>query len=254
MLSRTPQGFNHATFSSPPVDGSLSIPELFDYNGLHSPDHPAFVYSDKSVRRTITWSHASRAVNRAASFIRQQVEQNGPHNDRSIVIAILANLGTSYSTCRTARFTLANYNKLKDTFTSSTMIMGILRAGYQAFPISTRHSPDSIAQLLLRTRSKFLIIGRDPASLELATSACALPSIGGVVGDFVTKLSPISWEDIHVHADAPFSRVPPHHPSPTDLALILHSSGNGNSRVVISALTLTRALQEQRRHRQRSFE
>ncbi|KAF8904606.1 hypothetical protein CPB85DRAFT_967094 [Mucidula mucida] len=222
MLSRTPQGFNHATFSSPPVDGSLSIPELFDYNGLHSPDHPAFVYSDKSVRRTITWSHASRAVNRAASFIRQQVEQNGPHNDRSIVIAILANL---------------------DTFTSSTMIMGILRAGYQAFPISTRHSPDSIAQLLLRTRSKFLIIGRDPASMELATSACALPSIGGVVGDFVTKLSPISWEDIHVHADAPFSRVPPHHPSPTDLALILHSSGTTSSSPKIVRITHLALLQ-----------
>ncbi|KAF9042789.1 acetyl-CoA synthetase-like protein [Hymenopellis radicata] len=222
MLSCAPQGFDRATFSPPPVDGSLSIPELFDYNGVHSPDHPAFVYSDKSSLRTITWSHASHAVNRAASFIRQQVEQNGPHNDRATIIAILANL---------------------DTFTSSTMIMGIIRAGYQAFPISTRHSPDSIAQLLLRTRSKFLIVGRDLASMELATSACALPSIGGVVGDFVTKLTPISWDDIHVHADTSFSRVPPHHPRPTDLALILHSSGTTSSSPKIVRITHLALLQ-----------
>ena len=44
----TRQGLDHATFSPPPVDGSLSIPEIYEYNGRHSPDHPAFVYSVKS--------------------------------------------------------------------------------------------------------------------------------------------------------------------------------------------------------------
>lgn len=51
-LVPTKQGHTSATFHPPPIDGTLSVPELFEYHSQHSPDHPLFVYAD-SVPRSV---------------------------------------------------------------------------------------------------------------------------------------------------------------------------------------------------------
>jgi hypothetical protein len=76
----TPQGYNSPTFHPPPVDGTLCIPEIFEYHAAHSPEHPLFIYayeasssvdggsSDHGVR-TIKYPEAWRMMQRAARIV-----------------------------------------------------------------------------------------------------------------------------------------------------------------------------------------
>lgn len=87
------------TFSPPPLDGLLTIPELFDWHRDHSPDHPIFVYSTSAEDRTeITFKQGIDAAHRAGALLADRLvklglrpsaaEHDGP------IIAILAATGT----------------------------------------------------------------------------------------------------------------------------------------------------------------
>lgn len=113
--------------------------------------------------------------------------------------------------------------------------MGILRAGHQAFPISTvTTTPAGIAHLLQHTRAKYLLVGVDPVSQALACAALRVPSIGGTIGDNVKAAPMPSFEELFTEAEYEREPVPPIHPRQTDPCLILPSSGacaaSGNDR------------------------
>jgi acyl-CoA synthetase (AMP-forming)/AMP-acid ligase II len=76
----TPQAASSATFKAPPIDGSLSIPEMWEYNRTHSPEHPLFVYKKDGVVKTITWSEAMRATHTAARIVRSKL---GPPTEKT---------------------------------------------------------------------------------------------------------------------------------------------------------------------------
>lgn len=63
------QSLKSLTFHPPPLDGSLLIPEFFDWHYEHSPDHPIFHYEDVGTIKTLNWSDFIPAVHRAARFI-----------------------------------------------------------------------------------------------------------------------------------------------------------------------------------------
>ena len=64
-----PQGVNSATFVAPPVDGSLNLHQLFDFNSEHSPDHPLYVYeSQQGAVKTMTWGEAANGFHRATKL------------------------------------------------------------------------------------------------------------------------------------------------------------------------------------------
>ena len=68
----TPQGRNSATFHLHPLDGTLSVPELFEYDAVHSPNHPLFVYPDPDApdrTRTICYPEALRLIHRTALIV-----------------------------------------------------------------------------------------------------------------------------------------------------------------------------------------
>lgn len=114
---------------------------------------------------------------------------------------------------------------ITDTFTYVVLLVGIIRAGYQAFPISLRNSSAGVANLLQKTRSKFLFISGDAGAQRLATTACTQPSIGGQVGDHIMRLAMPTFDSLF-DRDEDFDWLPPvDHPDETDPALILHSSG-----------------------------
>lgn len=85
------------TFRRPPIDGSLTIPEIYDWHYENSPDHPLFVYADDSGRSTtITWKDVVRATHKLGRAIRRITA--GDDSDEAAdspqsVFAIVANNG-----------------------------------------------------------------------------------------------------------------------------------------------------------------
>ncbi len=83
-----PQSIPSSTFKPPPLDESLTFPELFDYNAIHSPKHPLFRYDDPDNGgfRTILWEEAVTAFHIAGHYFKKYV-----HGDAPITVGILAN-------------------------------------------------------------------------------------------------------------------------------------------------------------------
>ncbi|EMD37732.1 hypothetical protein CERSUDRAFT_94732 [Gelatoporia subvermispora B] len=103
----TPQGSNSRTWTRPPLDDSLTFPELFEFHAKHSPEHPVRTYSDEKKNiHPICYPEAFRAIRKAAKI-------------ESPVLGILA---------------------AADSITYATLVIGMMYAGYAPFPISTRNS------------------------------------------------------------------------------------------------------------------
>lgn len=87
-----PQGVNSTTFKQPPVDGSMSVPEMYDWHAVHSSDHPLFVYpEDDGEVKTIPYKEAALAFHRAGQLFRsvaKETTQSPP------LVAILVHSGT----------------------------------------------------------------------------------------------------------------------------------------------------------------
>ncbi|KAL0570905.1 hypothetical protein V5O48_011045, partial [Marasmius crinis-equi] len=203
MYFPTPQGATSATFTPPPVDGSLYVPEVYDFLAQHSPDHPVFVYDDNDSLQTITWSKLTRAIHTAARLVEMYIRP-GDRNKNSTVVAVLSTA---------------------DFITNFVLVAGIMRAGYQAFPISTRNSAVGIAHLVRTTRVKYMFVGETPSTQRLAAATCAQPSIDGPVGSYMS-VHPMPMFDALFLPPEDFVPLPPMvHPQPKHGALILHSSG-----------------------------
>ena len=108
------------TFAPPPVDGSLSIPQLFDFHATHSPHHPLFAYTPspsahssssttdgpngsegpEGARVVLSWARVARAVRRHAVQVLCDTghEHTRPVDpERARTVAILAHAGPSAS-------------------------------------------------------------------------------------------------------------------------------------------------------------
>ena len=96
-----PQGTHSRTFKQPPLDGTLTIPEMYDWHAEHSPEHPLFIYPDEDGEvKTIKWGAAIRALHRAGRWLNGFVNGNIMTNTSDgPLIAILANSGEVYLLC-----------------------------------------------------------------------------------------------------------------------------------------------------------
>ncbi|KAI6017886.1 putative aminoadipate reductase, partial [Pisolithus marmoratus] len=117
----------------PPVDGSLFVPEMLEYNVQHSPDHPFFVYSDETSKdlRSISTLEFYRATQRVAHTIRP--ERQGQNRE---VVGIVANV---------------------DCILYQALLMGIIHSGLIPLVMSPRNSPAAIVNLLKKTNCHRLI-------------------------------------------------------------------------------------------------
>jgi hypothetical protein len=99
----TPQGLNSPTFKPPPLNGSLTVPEILDYHAEHSPEHPLFVFANEGGQtRTICYLEARRMVIRAMAIVqdhyqklesRYTAQEGLRHADQPPTIGILASAG-----------------------------------------------------------------------------------------------------------------------------------------------------------------
>ncbi|KAF4568263.1 putative NRPS-like protein biosynthetic cluster [Pleurotus pulmonarius] len=188
------------TFKQPPLDGSLTLPEIYDWHLDHSPNHPLFVFrSVNEGLHNIVWSQGVQTVHLAANFFLDQIGAN----DGRTVIAILA---------------------ITDAFSYFIATMGLMRAGYQPFPLSNRNSPAGIAHLIKEMKVTHILITDDQPTQQLLAASIAVLASRGIelqcipLPRFGDELIKPSQRFKH----CPFSV----RAKPDDIALILHSSGS----------------------------
>ncbi|KIJ28553.1 hypothetical protein M422DRAFT_131845, partial [Sphaerobolus stellatus SS14] len=128
------------TFKIPPLDGSLTVPELYEWVAKNSPKHPLFVYSTESGEvKTIYWDDAIRAIHKCAKIVKETISL-ALHipQEEAPVIAILAQC---------------------DSPSYLAMHMSILRANCVSFLISSRNSPAAVAHLIKEVNVEYVAVG-----------------------------------------------------------------------------------------------
>ncbi|KAF4612641.1 hypothetical protein D9613_011797 [Agrocybe pediades] len=199
------QARSSSTFNPPILDGTLSLPEQYEWHAKHSPHHPLFTYAtDNKSIRTILWKEVVKAMHNGARLIRRTMGW-GPGMKNPPVIAILA---------------------ASDSITYFTTLISILRAGYIGFAISPRNSPAAVAHLINKVDVKCLLIGHDLVITGLANNALQM-----MASQYPGSEKPIVvpmpvFEDLYMDSaddpdDLPFEKR-----DPDDIILYMHSSGS----------------------------
>lgn len=190
------------TFRPPPLDGSLSVPEMWDWHAEHSANHPLFRYAkDDGSVRTIPWGEVIGAALRAAKVIRTRVRA-----EPGAVVAIFAT---------------------SESIGYATTLLGIMRANYVAFPISVRNSPAAVAHLIGKVGAKHLLVSGEQAIRDLVRDALDIlksqdaASVPETSPMFVFEELYSSANDIVTSKDVPYVFR-----GPDAIGVILHSSGS----------------------------
>ncbi|KAJ7083262.1 hypothetical protein C8R44DRAFT_822628 [Mycena epipterygia] len=201
------QALSSRTFGPPPLDGSLTIAQIYDWHSEHSPNHRLFVYAraDGSTR-TIYWPEAVHAIHVGAKILRDRFNWVAGLVETP-VISILAS---------------------SDTIPYFILLASCFRANYIVFPISPRNSPSAVAHLIDKVGINHLLIGNEPAMLELANNALDI-----LKGQYPLTAAPdVSYvplfEDLFLPASerSPVLDLPYEYKGPDATACIMHSSGS----------------------------
>ncbi|KAK0200585.1 NRPS-like enzyme [Desarmillaria ectypa] len=200
MSLPTPQGVESPTFKAPPLDGSLTFPELLDYNAIHSPKHPLFRYDvlDNGGFHTISWEEGVAAVHTAGHYFKKHIYSEAP-----ATIGILANT---------------------NSITYFAVITGLMRLGFIPFPISIRNSAAAVAHLLKSTNSRHLVVGQDVSLQKVADMVCH-QFWEANVDDKITTMPMPRFSDLFSAKPGAYEPLPLVRPDWSQTALIMHSSG-----------------------------
>ncbi|KAJ7870004.1 hypothetical protein B0H13DRAFT_2557202 [Mycena leptocephala] len=136
-LPRPPQtqALRSPTFKPPPLDGSLTIAQIYDWHFQHTlfiDCSSGDLYGCTYFRKRFEWTPGMREMP---------------------VVAILAS---------------------SDTIPYFILVMSCLRANYVPFPISPRNSPSAVANLISKAGVRHLLIGHEPAMAHLAEDAIGI--------------------------------------------------------------------------------
>ncbi|KAG0691850.1 putative aminoadipate reductase [Suillus ampliporus] len=197
---------SHHTY--PPLDGSLFLPQLLEFNAQHNSDVTFFVYDKPESNELVSISHLDfyQACHRAA----QEIRPGRAGVDKEIV-AVIGNA---------------------DTLLYQTVFMGIIFAGLLPFPMSPRNSAAAVINMMQKTNCHRLITTRQ----SLGTL------IDGIKADFVsqdTETSRLQLDEFPALKDLypalvrgspneAFLTYPPpaSRSSGNDILFYLHSSGS----------------------------
>ncbi|KAJ7758010.1 hypothetical protein B0H16DRAFT_1536490 [Mycena metata] len=169
---------------------STSLAEIFITHAQDNPKHTLFRYVEvDGTLSTISWAQAVQAFDKIARSLRQQLGNAA----EKPVIAIMGSF---------------------DHITYFSLLGGMLRAGYPAFPISPRNSPQAISHLLHSAGCTHVIVpnARDDSIPQAA------------IGNLPQIPAP-SFEQLF-GASTSVDDIPVPSPEQDDVAVILHSSGS----------------------------
>ncbi|KAF9497912.1 acetyl-CoA synthetase-like protein [Pleurotus eryngii] len=198
------QALTSSTFKIPPLDGSLSVPELYDWHYCHKTEHPVFEFPGENDQQTIIkWPELVRAIHTGARIIRNLLKS-------AVNPSVIAIFTTS------------------ETFTYFTLIAATFRAGFVPFLISHRNSTEALAFLFSETDVDHVLVDRGTELQEVLRGALRLMQETYPRA----KIPPYSevplFEELFRNEDS-FRLLPPYRPDMDTLAMILHSSVTGGS-------------------------
>ncbi|KAF8968163.1 hypothetical protein BDZ97DRAFT_1655638 [Flammula alnicola] len=198
------QALQSSTFRPPPLDGSLTLPEIYDWHLQNTPHHRLFIFSDDVGKiRTIYWPEAVRAIHTGARLLRLALEWQ-PNEERVPIVAILA---------------------AADTITYFTMIMATMRAGYVPFPISPRNSPSAVAHLINAVDVQHVLVGREQSMSDLAHEALEILKTSYSSAAAPELISIPQFEDLFLDSDND-QPIPYERRGGDEIVMYLHSSGS----------------------------
>ncbi|KAF8438365.1 putative aminoadipate reductase [Boletus edulis BED1] len=195
-VKQSPSGVSY-----PPLDGSLYLPEMVEFNAKRNPTHPFYTFHDEYSNELRHISHLEfyRACQRVAHAIRPN--RKGSDNE---VIAIIANC---------------------DTILFQALVTGVMFAGLIPFPMSPRNSPAAVLNMMQKSGCRRLMATRH--------------SLGSLLDGITTEVTELHIEDPPTLAYAypelgketestPFIPYPKAEVRPLkeDILYYLHSSGS----------------------------
>ncbi|KAF8514478.1 hypothetical protein JB92DRAFT_2789445 [Gautieria morchelliformis] len=206
------------TFSRPPIDGTLTVDQLYDWHRVHSPRAAAFVFpKDNGLQTTLTWKALADGITKGAEIIQSSIPVSQGTNNQlqqrdPIVVGILATADViTYTTF------IFSHIRLTHPSTSGRPLL--------PFPISPRNSAAAVAHLVHTTGVKYLWVTEGPmrAIAEEAlgqgglvnTMIMTFPSFAEMYSSIPDTI--LSASEKHDHAVAVSLDQP---------ALIMHSSGS----------------------------
>ncbi|KIY43241.1 acetyl-CoA synthetase-like protein [Fistulina hepatica ATCC 64428] len=142
-------------FQAPPIDGSLSVPQIYDWHLIHNVHYPVFLYQseDGGAKKDVvlTYGHVVPAAHEAGRYISRAT---GVSIDPSVklkpVIAVMS---------------------ASDSITLFTTLLGMMRSGILVYLISPRNSPVAVAHLLSAKQVHHLVVSAEPHVQQLAHEA-----------------------------------------------------------------------------------
>ncbi|KAJ3928039.1 MAG: hypothetical protein NXY57DRAFT_1064096 [Lentinula lateritia] len=182
-----------------PPPSTLPVEFQFDFHLSHNSDHPVFIHprSDGTIK-TYTYADITPAIHRYASVLLSSISVD---QGSAPIIAFIT--------------TSAN---LKDAFTYSLAIMGVLRAGMTAFPISPRFSPEIIAHIINDVKPTHVLVNLERKEAVDQIMALVNPE---------HRPSVFPMPSYHNIIRGDFYEIPNKHQRSVDEpALIIHSSGS----------------------------
>ncbi|KAI8989661.1 acetyl-CoA synthetase-like protein [Trametes punicea] len=146
-----PQGVNSPTWTPPPFNGPLTVPELYAFHAQKSPEHPVWIFDDEHGEvQTLRFKDVFPSVRKAASIVSRHVSP------------------TKTATAEGTKDPVVGVLAVADPITLMTLYIGIMYLGYAVFPISIRNSAPAIAHLVRRTSLRHLFVSQDPSMQRLA--------------------------------------------------------------------------------------
>ncbi|KAJ7344017.1 hypothetical protein DFH08DRAFT_962157 [Mycena albidolilacea] len=177
------------TYTPVPVDGSLSILQIFEFQATMNPHHPLFRYESASARdgfENIAWPQATTSAHPP-------------------VVGILAATGS---------------------ILYASLIFCAVRAGCTVFPLSTRNSDVAILHLIAESGIKYLLISQDSHMLDIARKANALLDARNIK---IEILPIPTYEDISDNQRTDLDALLPLQAISDERVLVIeHSSGKHN--------------------------
>ncbi|KZP17736.1 acetyl-CoA synthetase-like protein [Athelia psychrophila] len=187
----------------PPLDGSVLLPSLVDFNLQHNASLPAFVYSEAVGSLTeISFLEFGRAAHRAAHLLFPGNE--GPQSE---VVAIIANV---------------------DTLLYGAIFAGLMQAGLIPFTISHLNSAEAIVEMLQKSGCHRILTTHASLGTFMTQISALVPPEYRLSIQVVPTLAqcyPKLGYETAVDAFTPYP-APAAPPEIDGVSLILHSSGS----------------------------
>ncbi|KAJ6484081.1 hypothetical protein C8R45DRAFT_1000132 [Mycena sanguinolenta] len=199
--------FVMAAYTPVPVDGSLSLLQVFEFQATTNPHQPLFRYDSASAPdgyENITWRQAVKIFDTTAQILLRRMGITGTIDcTHPPVVGILAAISP---------------------ILYASLVFGTVRAGYTVFPLSTRNSDAAIAHLIAESGMKYLLVSQDSHMQDIARKAKALLN----ARDINIAILPIpTYEEITDTRRMDLDALPPLQAIPDERVLIIaHSSGS----------------------------